>query len=56
MVAAIAPVGRVPSALICGSETLRTASQRGALAPMSEATRPRTASPISDTAPKPFRP
>ena len=43
----------VPSALICGSETLRTAIQRGALLPIRFATSPSTASPISDTSPSP---
>ncbi len=42
-----------PSALICGSETWRMASQHGALSAISEATNPRTASPISETSPSP---
>src|SRR5258706_5302905 len=43
----------MPSALIWGSETLRMASQRGALTPICEATIPSTASPISETSPSP---
>ena len=41
----------MPSALICGSETLRTATQCGSSA-ISLLTRPSTASPISDTDPQ----